>query len=185
MELKPVIQAVVFDRDGTLIEHIPYLSSPEEVRLLPEVRSGITRLIESGVKLFLHTNQSGVGRGMFEMCDVHACNARMIELLDCGKDVFRRICIAPEHPDQAEQSYRKPSPKFVRELMAEYGWSAEQICYVGDRASDLETAAIAGTRAVGVDTGQNSLVSELSECDFDHAFPVETEFSGVVARILT
>lgn len=58
-----MIKALVLDRDGTLIEHVPYLHKPEDVRLLPGVREGLAAARAGGLTLFLHTNQSGVGRG--------------------------------------------------------------------------------------------------------------------------
>ena len=60
-------RAVFFDRDGTLIEHVPYLHEPEGVVILPGVREAVAGLRAAGVKLFLFTNQSGIGRGMFPL----------------------------------------------------------------------------------------------------------------------
>ncbi len=62
-------QAVFLDRDGTLIENRHYLASPEGVAVLPGVREGLARVRAAGAKLFLFTNQSGVGRGMFTLAD--------------------------------------------------------------------------------------------------------------------
>ena len=84
---------IVFDRDGTLIKHVHYLHNPGKVELLPTVPESILLLRENGHKLFLHTNQSGVGRGMFSIKDVELCNNRMIDLLGFGKDIFESICI--------------------------------------------------------------------------------------------
>jgi histidinol phosphatase-like enzyme len=97
---QPIPQAVFLDRDGTLIENRHYLSSPEGVALLPGVREGLQVARERGAKLFLFTNQSGVGRGMFTLADVEAVNRRMIEMLGLGDDLFAGICIAPERPDE-------------------------------------------------------------------------------------
>lgn len=165
-------KALILDRDGTLIEHVPYLSDPSEMRLLPGVEEGLDLAVRSGAKLFLHTNQSGVGRGMFEMDAVEICNRRLLEMLDHG---FERICTAPEAPGEPSK-YRKPSPEFAKEVMAEYGFSGEDVCYVGDRGSDLGAAAAAGTRGVGVATGLDDLQAELEAQGYGDRFPVFGDF---------
>ena len=57
--------AVLLDRDGTLIEDKHYLSEPSGVALLPGVGPALSRLVQAGHRLFLVSNQSGVGRGYF------------------------------------------------------------------------------------------------------------------------
>jgi D-glycero-D-manno-heptose 1,7-bisphosphate phosphatase len=153
--------AIVFDRDGTLIQHIPYLCDPAKITLLPGVKEGLKGLISENVLLFLHTNQSGVGRGLFTMEAVHACNSRMIELLDLGESPFEKICIAPESPEQPSL-YRKPSRAFADEIMSEFHLEPSEVWYVGDRCSDLQVAEMAGIRAVGLLTGLDDLENELA-----------------------
>lgn len=176
-------QAIIFDRDGTLIEHVPYLADPAGVRLLPGVCEAVKRAKTAGVKLFLHSNQSGVGRGLFALPDVDACNQRMLDLLGCGDGVFERICIAPEHPD-APSTYRKPSPAFAREVMRDFGFAPEEICYIGDRGSDLATANAAGTQGVGVATGLDDLRAELAALGIAGHFPVFDSLDGAIRYLL-
>lgn len=164
-------KAIILDRDGTLIEHIPYLSEPSGVVLLPGVRDALHIANDHQALLFLHTNQSGVGRGLFQLEHVEACNDRLVELLGLGKKPFERICIAPESP-KVDSLYRKPSPEFAFEIMRDYGFSEADICYIGDRGSDLATAAAAGTRGVGVSTGLDNLHAELDVLGFGDRYPV-------------
>ena len=164
-------KALILDRDGTIIEHVPYLADPKDVRLLPGAREALELAIGSGAILFLHTNQSGIGRGYFARPDAEACNARMIDLLALGPDPFRRICIAPEVPGTPSE-YRKPSPSFAHEVMHEHGLSAGEICYLGDRGSDLATAHAAGTRGIGVASGLDDLRQELTDLGLGDQFPV-------------
>lgn len=164
-------KALILDRDGTLIEHKPYLADPAGVVLLPGVREALRIAIDHGALLFLHTNQSGIGRGLFEEDQAHACNRRLIELLDLGPEPFARICIAPEAPEQPSR-YRKPSPEFAFEIMRDHGLSAGELCYLGDRGSDLATAAAAGTCAVGVHTGLDDLDAEVRELGLAGRYPI-------------
>ena len=110
------IKYIIYDRDGTLIKHIPYLFEPEKVELLPYVIELLKVFKSKDYKLFLHTNQSGIGRGYFDINDCISCNNKMIELIGLGKDVFEKICIAPDFPPN-NNSYRKPSTKFGNEII--------------------------------------------------------------------
>ncbi len=171
--------ALIFDRDGTLIEHVPYLSEPGQVRLLPGVREALQAAQAAGARLFLHSNQSGVGRGYFDLAAVDACNRRLIELLDMGPQPFERICIAPEVPDEPS-AYRKPSALFAREIMHDFALQPGQLCYLGDRGSDLATAQAAGTGGVGIASGLDDLRAELRALGLAGSFPV---FDSIGAAI--
>jgi D-glycero-D-manno-heptose 1,7-bisphosphate phosphatase len=144
--------ALFLDRDGTLIRHVHYLHNPMEVELLPGITAALAQAKKLGYLLFLHTNQSGVGRGMFTLAQAEACNRRMIELIGLGENIFTDICTATEAPGQP-QVYRKPSPKFAREMAAKHGLDLARCWMVGDYAADVETAFAAGMHAALIDDG--------------------------------
>ena len=161
------MKCIVFDRDGTLIKHIPYLSDPGLIELLPGVKESLTYLKSKGYLLFLHTNQSGVARGYFEITDVESCNRRMIELLELGEDVFEDVCIAADFPPK-EYSMRKPSPSFGLELINKYSIDKENLYYIGDSLVDIETGKNLNCTSLGVNTGEFDLESMLkSRNDLD------------------
>ncbi|MGB8852072.1 MAG: HAD-IIIA family hydrolase [Pirellulales bacterium] len=145
------VQAVFLDRDGTLIENRHYLASPEGVALLPGVRDALALIRDAGAKLFLFTNQSGIGRGYFTGADVEAQHRRMLELLDLGDDLFADICIAPERPDEPPV-YRKPSPRFIHEMLEAHALAANAAWMVGDAPSDWEAGINAGIRSAAIVT---------------------------------
>jgi len=149
MPVEGRIGGLFLDRDGTLIENKHYLSAPEGVVLLPGVREALQRARHSGAKLFLFTNQSGVGRGYFSMSDVERVNQRMLELLDLGDDLFTGVCIAPERPGDASL-YRKPSPRFIQEMLALHGIDAKMSWMVGDTQVDWQAGINAGIRVAAV-----------------------------------
>jgi D-glycero-D-manno-heptose 1,7-bisphosphate phosphatase len=142
--------ALFLDRDGTLIRHIAYIHEPERVELMPGVREALARARELGYLLFMHTNQSGVGRGMFTLAQAEACNARVVELLGLGAGVFDGVCTAPEAP-WAPVEYRKPSPRFAREMAEKYGLDLARSWMVGDHANDVETGLAAGMQAAALE----------------------------------
>jgi D-glycero-D-manno-heptose 1,7-bisphosphate phosphatase len=146
-------QALFLDRDGTLIHDKDYLADPAGVELIPGVPGALRRARDLGYLLFLFTNQSGIGRGYHTIEDTHRCNARMLELIGLGPDLFAGICIAPEAPEQPSL-YRKPSPRFVHEMAAQHSLDRAACWMVGDRESDLDAGLNAGIRAAAVCTGK-------------------------------
>lgn len=140
-------QALFLDRDGTLIKHIPYLSDPHQVELLFGVREALHLALKKNILLFLFTNQSGVGRGWFTLEDVHKCNEAMLNLLALPRCSFTEICIAPEAPTDTP-IYRKPSPRFIIEMIKKYNLHPH-LCYmIGDQPVDMDTAKRANINGV-------------------------------------
>jgi len=146
-------RAVFLDRDGTLIIDKDYLSDPAGVELIPGVAASLHRARALGLRLYLHTNQSGIGRGYFTVDDVLRCNERMEELLALPRPVFDALCIAPEGPDDPPQ-YRKPTPRFVQETITRHQLDPAKCWMIGDRESDVLAGLNAGIGAVAVCTGK-------------------------------
>lgn len=161
----------MLDRDGTLIERIPYLSAASKVQLLPTVPEAIELLLAAGLRLFLHSNQSGVARGYFSEEDAWACNDAMLRQLGRGPELFERVCMAFEGPENAG-GYRKPSPRFGWEIMKAYGLDAVELCYIGDNVSDMQTARAVGCNGIGVQTGGLALADDMRADDILRAWPV-------------
>jgi D-glycero-D-manno-heptose 1,7-bisphosphate phosphatase len=147
-----MIKALFLDRDGTLILPKPYLGDPAGVELVPGAAQSLLRARELGYGLFLFTNQSGIGRGFYTFEDAVRVNARMEELLAIPRPVFDGICMAPEAPGQPVV-YRKPSPRYILETLAERGLDPTQCWMVGDSAPDIAAAIAARIRAALVRTG--------------------------------
>lgn len=162
------IKHVILDRDGTLIKYIPYLFEKEKVELITGTLEAINQLIKKKIKIYLHTNQSGVGRGYFGISDVVDCNNKMIELIGLGQNIFQEICVAPDFPP-SKVSYRKPSSLFANELIKKYDLDKKAIVYIGDSISDLKTAKNTGCNAYGVMSGGYDLETLIkSETDLKY-----------------
>jgi len=151
--------ALFLDRDGTIITHKAYLHQPGEVELVSTATVALKRAWDQGWKLFLLTNQSGIGRGLFRLEDVELVHSRMFELLDLSADLFAGICIAPETPDQPVV-YRKPSPRFILEVMQARGLVRDCCWMIGDSPSDWETGRAAGIRVCAVRSTLTTAESE-------------------------
>ncbi|HEY5078336.1 MAG TPA: HAD-IIIA family hydrolase [Opitutaceae bacterium] len=146
-------RALFLDRDGTLIVDKVYLSDPAGVELVPGSAEGLRRARGLGFKLFLFTNQSGIGRGLHTLEDTHRVNARMEEMLGLPRPVFDGVCIAPEATGQPSL-YRKPSPRYILESIAEHSLDPAGCWMVGDSSADVGAAMSAGIRAAAVRTGR-------------------------------
>lgn len=147
------MKALFLDRDGTLITDKHYLADPAGVEVLPGVVDGLRRARSLGYKLFLFSNQSGIGRGYFTMKDALAVNARMEELIGLERPLFDGICLAPEAPDQPIE-YRKPSPRFILEMIAAHRLDPDQCIMAGDRESDIEAGLNAKIRVAALCHGK-------------------------------
>ena len=136
-------RAVFLDRDGTLIEERDYLSRPEDVVILPGTAEALHRLQTAGFRLFIVSNQSGVGRGYFTMADVERANRHLLDELARENVGFEKIYIAPEAPGTPSRG-RKPSPQFLFDARDEFAISLPESYMVGDKLIDLECGWNAG-----------------------------------------
>jgi histidinol-phosphate phosphatase family protein len=138
-------RAVFLDRDGTIIEEKDYLSDPDQIVILPGAAAALRRLVEAGFKLFVVSNQSGIGRGFFTLAAAEAVNARLCQLLASEGVDFQKIYIAPEAPNAPSRG-RKPSPEFLFDARDEFGIDLGASYMVGDKLIDLECGSNAGVR---------------------------------------
>jgi HAD superfamily hydrolase (TIGR01662 family) len=135
--------AVLLDRDGTLIHDVPYNGDPDLVLPLSGVRAALHRLRAAGVNIAIVSNQSGIGRGLLGPDQVQAVMDRVAERLGPFHDV--RWC--PHAPDQA-CSCRKPAPGLLLRSAQALGVDPLRCAMIGDIGADMEAARAAGMRGV-------------------------------------
>lgn len=138
-------RAVFLDRDGTLNAERNYLSDPAQLELLAGVPAALRRLRDAGFRLFIVTNQSGIGRGYYTEADMHRVNQRLADLLAPHGVGFDHIYFAPEAPDQPSRG-RKPSPQFLLDARDAYHLDLARSYMIGDKRIDLECGWNAGVR---------------------------------------
>ena len=173
-------KALFLDRDGTLIFDKVYLADPAGVELIPGAADGLRRALALGYKLFLFTNQSGIGRGLHTLDDAHRVNARMEELLALPRPLFVDICIAPEAPDQPSL-YRKPSPRYILEKISEHALDSAHCWMVGDREADIQAGLNAKIKAAAVCTGKFDAAGWTALCL--PGVPVFADFAAFAATL--
>ena len=155
-------RAVFLDRDGTLIEDKDYLRHPGEVVILPGASMALKRLQSAGFRLFIVSNQSGVGRGFFTMADVEKVNAHLEQEFGRMGVRFEKIYVAPEAPELPSRG-RKPSPQFLFDARREFELDLAQSYMIGDKLIDLECGWNAGVnQSILVRTGYGA------QCELAH-----------------
>jgi len=140
-------QAVLFDRDGTLVEDVPYNRDPERVRPMPGAARLLDGLRRRGVRCGIVSNQSGIGRGLITPAELAAVSARVDSLLG-PFDVFM-YC---PHVAEDRCRCRKPEPGLVLGACLALGIPPGRSLVVGDIGADMGAAAAAGAAGILVPT---------------------------------
>jgi D-glycero-D-manno-heptose 1,7-bisphosphate phosphatase len=153
------MRAVFFDRDGTLMEEVHYCADPALVRVYPGVREGLAALRAAGWRVFIVSNQSGIGRGLITEEQYREVQAEFLR--QAGAVDGSYYCA--DAPGVAS-TRRKPEPGMVLEAAAEHGIDLKESWFVGDKAVDMECGRRAGTRTIQVLTGYGTA----QKCDADY-----------------
>ena len=122
---------VVLDRDGTIIEEREYLSEPEQVALLAGVGTALRELRQMGFGLVVITNQSGVGRGIFDQTQLERVHERLRELLEREGVHLDGLYVCPHKPDD-DCRCRKPRLGLLRKAAEELGFNLANSIVIGD-----------------------------------------------------
>lgn len=150
--------AAFFDRDGTLIQEVPYLADSSKVRLEAGTIEALSAFRHRGFAIVVVTNQSGIARGLVTPAQYAAVNARMLELI--GQDLVDAIITCPFHPagnppwNVADHPWRKPATGMIDAAIQRLGIVRSRSVMLGDSLSDIEAGLRAGLeRLVHVATG--------------------------------
>lgn len=174
-------KALFLDRDGVLIDYVPYLSRPEQVQLPVGAGAALRQWQAAGYLLIVITNQAGIGRGYFDQTDVEAVHQRIRQDYDPWGVTFTDFFLCPHHPD-AGCDCRKPSPQMLLKAAQQYGLSLQDSYFVGDAPSDLQAAINARCQPVLVLTGRGQ--ESLGQLDrFSQPIPVFESLCDTVALL--
>ena len=148
--------AIFFDRDNTLIASDGYLGDPSKVVVIEGAAATISRLRKLGFLIVVVSNQSGVGRGLFDENAVHSVNARMDEILQSENStaIIDRHEFCPFHPQAAVEKYRidsalrKPKPGMFFSAAQALDIDLARSWMIGDAARDIQAAKSAACSAI-------------------------------------
>ncbi len=184
------IENVFLDRDGTVIEERHYLSDPEQVRLYPGAGSALYDLRVQGCRLFLVTNQSGIGRGYFSKTEYTKVQHRLHDLLGQHGVTVSGEAFCPHAPDSA-CACRKPGPGLFDVLTTGKAIDPERSVVIGDKGSDIGFGRSCGFQAAilvltghGADQARSLGLPELQQDWLEIAPPPGSHHPDLLARDL-
>jgi D-glycero-D-manno-heptose 1,7-bisphosphate phosphatase len=142
-------KAVFLDRDGTLIEEVNFLSSVDELRIFPFTFEAVKLLKDSGFLFIVVTNQSGIGRGIYDEAAMNAIHKELQTQLEGMIDAFY---FCPHLPCDG-CSCRKPGLGMIESAVKDFAIDLSSSWMIGDKKIDVETGRNAGSRTAMVMTG--------------------------------
>lgn len=181
-------RAVFLDKDGTLIEDVPYNVDPARIRLLPGATAGLRALHRAGFLLFVVSNQSGVARGYFPETALAVVESRLRGLLAEVGVPLAGFYYCPHHPDGVVPEYavsclcRKPSHGLLVRASREHDIDQGASWLVGDILDDMEAGHRAGCRTILIDNGGETLWELSPDRTPDHVAPDLAEAARIITR---
>lgn len=147
---------VFLDRDGTLNREVGFVTDPQRIELLPGVRGALQRLVDTGHRLVVVTNQSGIARGLYDQRTLAAIHARLHGELG---ELVSAWLHCPHLPDGAhgyghDCACRKPGPGLLHQAKELLGLDFAGGTLIGDSARDLLMARGLPLRTVLVHSGK-------------------------------
>lgn len=157
------VKLVILDRDGTVnADSDDYIKSPEEWHPLAGALESIARLNHAGWHVVLATNQSGLGRGLFDMATLNAIHLKMNRALATLGGRVDAVFFCP-HTPQDQCGCRKPLPGLFQQIGERFGLELKGVPAVGDSLRDLQAAASAGCEPHLVLTGKGQALRGLAQ----------------------
>jgi histidinol-phosphate phosphatase family protein len=156
---------IILDRDGTIIEEREYLSRPEQVMLIPGVGRALRKFRQMGFGLVVTTNQSGVGRGLFDEAQLTRIHHRLNELLAAEGVHLDGFYVCIHKPDDGCDC-RKPKLGLLQKAAAELGFRPENSIVIGDKDCDIDMGRGAGAVTFLVRTGYGAQFESTAAADF-------------------
>ena len=155
-------KAVFLDRDGTINVEVQYLNKVEEFQFIPGVPYALKRLKEAGLLLVVVTNQSGIGRGIYDEAALQRVHDHMHQELAAFGVEIDACYFCPHHPEHATGEYlkecscRKPLPGMLQQAAEALDIDLAASYMVGDKLIDVEVGINAGCTPIMVMTGYGS-----------------------------
>jgi len=154
------VKLVILDRDGVInFDSDQYIKAPSEWRPLPGSIEAIARLNQSGFRVAVATNQSGIGRGLFDMATLNAINDKMMEMVFRQGGRIDALFFCP-HTAAEDCNCRKPRTGMLEEIAARFHTELKGVPAIGDSLRDLQAAESVGAQPILVLTGKGKATQE-------------------------
>lgn len=179
--------AIFLDKDGTLLEDVPYNVDPTRMHFAPTVAQGLARLATLNQPLIVISNQPGVALGMFTVGDLVQVQVRLAAMFEGAGARLHDFYYCPHHPEGVVAPYasscacRKPLPGLLRAAAGDHGIHLAASWFIGDILDDVEAAWRAGCRSILVDNGNETEWNISSERVPDR---IVRDFDGASCAVL-
>jgi len=153
------MRAVFLDRDGVINKYPGdrlYVTSLKKFRFLPGAKKAIALLSGSGYKVFVASNQAGVGRGVYSQKTLDRITGKMLSDIEQTRGKITRVYYCTHRKD-AGCSCRKPKPGLLKKAVREFGVNLKKAYFIGDTIRDVLTARAAGAKSILVFSGKEKL----------------------------
>jgi D-glycero-D-manno-heptose 1,7-bisphosphate phosphatase len=148
------MKLIILDRDGVInFDSDQFIKHPEEWKPIPGSLEAIARLNQSDYRVVVATNQSGIGRGLFDMPMLNAIHDKMLKACALVGARIDAVFYCP-HTPESHCHCRKPNTGMLEEIAERYNVSLAGIPTVGDSLRDLQSAATMGALPFLVLTGK-------------------------------
>jgi len=150
------MKLIIIDRDGTLNrDSDEFVKTPDEFIPLPGALEAIARLNHAGWHVVIASNQSGLGRGLFDVAALNAIHAKMHKLLAAVGGRIDAVFYCPHSPEENCRC-RKPLPGLFEQIGARFGVQLKDVPAVGDSVRDVQAGAAAGCEPHLLLTGKSA-----------------------------
>lgn len=163
--LKKKQKAIFLDRDGTINEHVGFLTETKQFNLLPGVAEAISKINASSYLSIIVTNQPVIARGECSYIDLEDIHMKMETELGKQGAYLDDIFFCPHHPDKGYEGEvlelkvdcecRKPKIGMLVQAAKKYNIDLTASWYIGDTTTDIQTGLNAGMRTILVQTGES------------------------------
>lgn len=156
------MKAVFLDKDGTLIEDVPYNADPEKIRLCAGALAALQVLAAAGYQIFIITNQSGVARGYFPESALMLVEKHVRQLLATVGVSLAGFYYCPHHPQGAIAEFaidcncRKPKPGLLKKAAKENKINLDRSWMIGDILNDVEAGNLGGCHTILINNGNET-----------------------------
>ncbi|MDO8208392.1 MAG: D-glycero-beta-D-manno-heptose 1,7-bisphosphate 7-phosphatase [Gallionella sp.] len=150
------MKLIILDRDGVInFDSDQFIKSPAEWLPIPGSLEAIALLNQADYRVVVATNQSGIGRGLFDMPTLNAVHDKMHKACALVGARIDAVFFCP-HTADSRCHCRKPNTGMLEEIAARYNMSLAGVPAVGDSLRDLQPAAVLGARPFLVLTGKGT-----------------------------